>query len=220
MWYRPGFLDAVEADAALARCLALDWDQEHITLFGKTHPVPRLSSWHGDPGTAYRYANITMEPKPWVPVLTEIRDRIDRELTSDTAHSDTALSDTAHSDTAHSDTAFKIDTTFNSVLANRYRHGGDRAAWHADDEPELGPNPIIASVSLGATRRFRFRPKDPEKRQAGSTVSLDLKHGSLVVMAGATQANYHHEITKTARPVAERINLTFRTIQTVLHEKG
>ncbi|HBK45083.1 MAG TPA: alpha-ketoglutarate-dependent dioxygenase AlkB, partial [Xanthomonadaceae bacterium] len=97
---------------------------------------------------------------------------------------------------------------FNSVLANRYRDGRDAMGWHSDDEPELGPQPLIASLSLGAARRFAFRHRsDPALRLA-----LTLGHGDLLLMAGATQSHYRHALPRTARPVGERVNLTFRRI--------
>jgi alkylated DNA repair dioxygenase AlkB len=98
---------------------------------------------------------------------------------------------------------------FNSVLLNLYRNGRDSMGWHADDEPELGPAPAIASVSLGALRRFRLRPR------AGlvhAPLSLDLPHGSLLLMRGPTQQHWQHALPKTARPVGPRLNLTFRWV--------
>jgi alkylated DNA repair dioxygenase AlkB len=96
----------------------------------------------------------------------------------------------------------------NSVLCNRYRDGRDAMGWHSDDEPELGPEPVIASLSFGAARRFRLR----HRRAAGIGVDLELAPGSLLVMAGATQANYRHALPRSARVTAPRINLTFRRI--------
>jgi len=97
---------------------------------------------------------------------------------------------------------------FNSVLANLYRDGRDSMGWHSDDEPELGAQPAIASLSLGSTRRFVLKHRnDPSRKFA-----LELPHGSLLLMRGATQANYRHALPRTARPVGPRINLTFRRI--------
>ena len=164
--------------------MALDWDQEFITMFGKTHPIPRLSSWHGDPCCRYTYSNITMDPKPWTEGLRSVGDEI----------------------------ASATGIEANSVLANLYRSGRDRTAWHADDEPELGPEPVIASASFGATRRFRLRRRDASV----PPVAIDLEHGSLLVMKGETQTHWEHEITRTAKQVEPRVNLTFRTIKTPL----
>jgi alkylated DNA repair dioxygenase AlkB len=160
----------------------IDWQQEEIVLFGRRHLVPRLVAWHGDPGSAYAYSGTAHEPHPWTPTLTAIRQRIE------------ALT----------------DHTFNSVLLNLYRNGSDGMGWHTDDEPELGRNPVIASVSFGATRRFKLRHR---KRRAAVT-TLELTHGSLLLMAGNTQHAYVHAVPKTAVVSGERINLTYRCVQT------
>lgn len=97
---------------------------------------------------------------------------------------------------------------YNSVLCNLYRDGRDAMGWHSDSEPELGAAPVIASLSFGAARRFRLR----HKRDRALRVEFDLAPGSLLLMAGATQRNYRHDLPRTARPVAPRINLTFRRI--------
>jgi alkylated DNA repair dioxygenase AlkB len=105
--------------------------------------------------------------------------------------------------------ACELGLTFDSVLANRYRDGRDSMGWHSDDEKELGPDPVIASVSLGAGRRFRLRHRS---RPDLATLDLVLEHGSLLVMQGATQHHWKHCLPRTARPVGERINLTFRRV--------
>ena len=171
-----------EAEALLAGLRdAIPWSVHRIRLFGREVDSPRLSCWIGDPGTAYRYSGTLFEPRPWPPLLLPVRERLCAEL----------------------------GTGFNSVLANRYRGGRDCMGWHSDGEAELGPAPVIASLSLGATRRFVFKHRsDPARKLA-----LDLPHGSLLVMAGATQRHYRHALPRTARPVGERINLTFRRIQ-------
>jgi alkylated DNA repair dioxygenase AlkB len=162
----------------LRECIA--WRQEEIVIFGERKRVPRLVAWHGDAGAAYTYSGVPHEPEPWNEALGEIRARVE------------ALSGHA----------------FNAVLLNLYRGGADGMGWHADDEPELGRNPVVASVSLGATRRFRMR----HRRRKELTVDLELVHGSLLTMEGATQHHWVHAVPKTARPVGERINLTFRRI--------
>ncbi len=96
---------------------------------------------------------------------------------------------------------------FNSVLLNRYRTGKDSVSWHADDEPVFGERPVIASVSFGATRSFQFKHKSKDFK-----ARIELPHGSLLLMRGGTQAHWRHQVPKTARPVDERINLTFRVI--------
>jgi alkylated DNA repair dioxygenase AlkB len=179
--WRPAFRPD-EADELLALLRTrIDWQQEDIVIFGESRRVPRLVAWHGDPGTAYTYSGTAHEPLPWTPELQRIRQRVE-ELT------------------AH---------RFNSVLLNLYRDGNDGMGWHADDEPELGREPVIASVSLGATRRFKLRHR--RMRVAAST--LDLAHGDLLLMAGQTQHSYVHAVPKTARPVGTRVNLTFRWIR-------
>lgn len=159
----------------------IDWEVHRIRLFGREHDSPRLSSWIGDAEARYRYSGALFEPRPWPPALASLRSRLSEEL----------------------------GVAFNSVLANRYRDGRDAMGWHSDDEPELGPAPVIASLSLGATRRFALK----HRRRDGLKGALELGHGSLLVMAGATQANYRHALPRTARPVGERINLTFRWIR-------
>ncbi len=179
LWSRAFALD--EADALLADLLTgIDWQQEDIVLFGESRRVPRLVAWHGDPGTAYTYSGTAHEPLPWTAALQSIRHRVE------------AL-------TGH---------PFNSVLLNRYRDGRDGMGWHADDERELGHEPAIASVSLGATRRFKLR----HRRRHDAITTIELAHGDLLLMAGATQHAYVHAVPKTARAVGERINLTFRFV--------
>ena len=176
----PMWLAHVEADALFTSLLAsIGWEVHRIHMFGRQIDSPRLSCWIGDPGASYTYSRTRFEPHPWPSMLLPIRER---------------LRDT-------------LGVDFNSVLANRYRSGRDAMGWHSDDEPELGPQPVIASVSLGATRRFALKA-----RGEGGRLTLDLPHGSLLVMRGDTQARYRHALPATARPVGERINLTFRRV--------
>lgn len=185
LWW-PAWLGEDEA-SRLARGLraAVEWRQDRMTLFGKSHPLPRLQAWYGDASLDYTYSGITLAATPWLPDLAMLRSRLQEDL-------DTCLP----------------GTIFNSVLCNLYRDGRDSNGWHADDEPELGVDPTIASISLGASRRFRMR-----QRQGGAApFALDLPPGSLLVMAGKTQSAWQHTLAKTARPVGERINLTFRRI--------
>lgn len=159
----------------------LDWQREKIKLFGKEYWQPRLLAWYADAEASYRYSGIVHEPLPWQPALLELKKRI--ELAS--------------------------ASTYNSVLANLYRDGQDSMGWHSDDEPELGQAPIIASLSLGSSRRFAFRPR---KGFTGQRQRFDLGHGSLLIMRGQTQARWQHQIAKTKKQVGPRINLTFRWI--------
>jgi alkylated DNA repair dioxygenase AlkB len=158
----------------------IPWEQHRLRIFGRDVDSPRLSCWIGDEGTDYKYSGTRFEPRAWTPALASVRD----ELRS------------------------RYQLGFNSVLANLYRDGRDSMGWHSDDEPELGTAPVIASLSFGAVRRFRFRSR--EKKRV--VLAIDLAPGSLLVMQDATQRLYHHDLPKTARAGA-RINLTFRTIR-------
>jgi len=157
------------------------WQQLSIKLFGKSHPQPRLEAWYGDPGAHYSYSGIQHTPLPWTPELAQLRQALESFC----------------------------NARFNSVLLNLYRDGSDSMGLHADDEPELGPHPTIASLSLGAQRRMYFKHKT-RKDLIGP--SIDLPHGSLLVMAGETQQYWKHGIRKTRKACGARINLTFRLI--------
>lgn len=158
----------------------LPWSVHRIRMFGRSVDSPRLSAWIGDTGAVYRYSGTDFAPHPWNAALAALRTRLQEEL----------------------------DVPFNSVLANLYRDGRDAMGWHSDDEPELGPRPVIASVSLGGVRRFALK----HRQDAALGRTLELPHGSLLVMAGDTQRFYRHALPRTAKPVAPRINLTFRWI--------
>jgi len=158
----------------------VQWQQEEVLIFGQRRRVPRLVAWHGDTGASYVYSGTDHLPEPWTPALARIRDRV-QALTG---------------------------ARFNAVLLNLYRDGRDGMGWHADDEPELGPNPVIASVSLGATRRFCLR----HRRRKDLKLDLPLPHGSLLCMSGETQHHWLHAVPKTRLPVGERVNLTFRLV--------
>lgn len=178
-----GWMRRGDADALLAVLLAtVPWEVHRIRLFGREVDSPRLSCWIGDPQATYTYSGTRFTPQPWPDVLQPLRARLQREL----------------------------GVNFNSVLGNLYRDGRDYMGWHSDNERELGARPVIASVSLGATRRFVL------KRRDGSSLklALDLQHGSLLAMAGDTQAHYRHALPATAKPIGPRINLTFRRIVT------
>ncbi|RSK49582.1 alpha-ketoglutarate-dependent dioxygenase AlkB family protein [Hymenobacter rigui] len=182
------FLSPAEADKLLVTLTAeVPWRQDPIRLFGKQVPQPRLTAWYGDAGAAYSYSGLQLEPLPWLPELQQLRRQVEQTT----------------------------GTRFNSVLLNLYRSGQDSMGYHADDEPELGPEPIIASVTLGATRSFRLKPRPaafPASAPLPEAVSLPLTSGSLLVMSGSTQRNWLHALPKTARPVGPRLNLTFRLV--------
>ena len=181
--YTPHFFSAKESESYF-KILRQDiaWRADEITLYGKTHPIPRLQAWYGESHTTYRYSSLTLEPLAFTQTLLEIKESVE----SASHHK------------------------FNCVLANLYRTGRDYAAWHSDDEVVLGDNPTIASVSFGATRKFRLKHKTD---RGLAPIDLDLEQGSLLVMSGQTQRNYKHQLVKTAREVGERINLTFRFIE-------
>ena len=178
----PRWLDRAEADALFEALQSeVPWSQGTMTLFGREIREPRLTAWFGD--ADYTYSGRTVRAAPWTAILASLRDRVARAS----------------------------GAAFNAVLLNLYRDGRDSMGMHADDEPELGVNPVIASVSLGETRRFVLAPKTKSaKRQGG--YEFDLGHGSLLVMAGACQHRYRHGVPKQPRSVRERINLTFRQI--------
>lgn len=188
----PQWLDTAEADALFAELRqAIAWETHRIRLFGRELASPRLSCWIGDPGATYTYSRSRFEPRPWPPALAAVRGRVEQVC----------------------------GARFNSVLANLYRDGQDSMGWHSDDEPELGARPVIASLSLGAARRFRFRRRRArgEPAQPGDTFELALPHGSLLRMAGATQRLYRHDLPRVRGLAAARINLTFRRIDTSAH---
>jgi alkylated DNA repair dioxygenase AlkB len=176
----PAWIEAAQAEALFMRLRTqVDWQNHPVRLFGREHPAPRLSGWIGDADARYRYSGLVRDPAPWLPELSALRSRLRDAL----------------------------GIGFNSVLANLYRDGRDAMGWHADDEAELGEAPVIASISLGAARRFVLKHRDGETKLA-----LDLPSGSLLLMRGATQAHYRHALPRTVRPVGARINLTFRRI--------
>ena len=176
--YDATFLRPSDADALFATLLRdVDWRQDHIQLFGRTHALPRLQQWFADDGLAYTYSRVTLPPAPWPSALDALRTRLQAE----------------------------VGAPFNSCLASLYRDGQDTNGWHADDEPEFGTDPVIASVSLGAVRTFRMRHETTRQ-----TWSIELGHGSLLVMAGATQRCWKHTVPRRMRCASPRVNLTFR----------
>lgn len=173
--------DAVQ-DSEELFCLLqneIAWREEPIKMFGKSMLQPRLLAWYGDANANYRYSGTTHSPLPWTPSLTRLKDQVEALTKS----------------------------SFNSVLLNLYRDGNDSMGYHSDDEPELGRQPVIASLSFGAERRFNIKHK-----QTGELISFDLPHNSLFVMKGDFQRTWKHSIPKTKKKVGPRINLTFRQI--------
>lgn len=191
LWYDPSFFAPDEADALLKELEAtVPFRVDSIVIFGKRHLLPRQTAWFGDEGCTYKYSGIRMSPARWTPAIERIRAKVEA----------------------------RAGARFNSVLLNRYRDGADKVDWHSDDEPDLGPAPVVASVSFGGVRTFKLRWKDPEERarhkEEGSPRDLrfELAHGSLLLMAGETQRFWEHQVPATAKLVPPRINLTFRRI--------
>jgi alkylated DNA repair dioxygenase AlkB len=179
--YLPGFLPPGRAEALFRKLLAeVPWREDTITLFGKTYPQPRLTALYGEGGKTYAYSGITLHPLPFTPLLQQLREAVERESGHD----------------------------FSTVLINLYRDGRDSNGWHADNERELGPAPVIASLSLGAPRAFHLKHRHRKEQRC----KLVLEPGSLLLMAGDTQRYWLHQVPKTRRAVGPRINLTFRKI--------
>jgi len=178
-WF-PHWLEPERAASALIHLIdEVMWKQDMIGTPGGPKRLPRLTAWQGEPGAVYVYSGIRNEPLAWTPTVRELK--VALEVT--------------------------IGATFNSVLLNRYRDGADSMGWHADREPELGNEPVIASLSLGAARRFDLR-----HNESGAMRSFELTSGSLLVMRGQTQAHWRHRVPKVPGLRGERINLTFRFV--------
>lgn len=176
------FLTRPQSDAYFAELLDLvEWTQQIIRIRGREVASPRLSAWYGDPEAHYSYSGLSLSPRPWLPVILELKTAVEAVCRA----------------------------PFNSVLLNLYRDGADSMGWHSDDEPELGERPVIASLSLGATRRFRLRHR---RRRDLEPVAIDLENGSLLIMAGDTQRCWKHQLPKSKRVAEPRVNLTFRNI--------
>jgi alkylated DNA repair dioxygenase AlkB len=179
--YHPLFFNKIDADEYFSRLINnIDWQQDTITVFGKTHLQPRLTVFFANNDKRYKYSNIMMQPNAFNRDLLNIKKAVES----------------------------KLNVEFTSCLANLYRHGKDSNGWHADNEKELGPEPIIASVSFGAERIFQLK----HRHDKGLRTKLVLQHGSLLIMKGQTQNYWLHQIPKTNKPTGKRINLTFRII--------
>jgi alkylated DNA repair dioxygenase AlkB len=178
--YLPEWLAKAEADHCVASLRQeLAWEQREIVIFGRRVRQPRLIAWAGSLG--YRYSGQTLEPRASTATTATLTARV----------------------VAHT------GVPFNHVLVNRYRDGADSIGLHADDEPELGRDPVVATLSLGATRRFVLKPR---RAQLGAARSLEVEHGSLLVMGGTCQRHYVHGVPRQAGVTGERISLTFRYV--------
>ncbi len=178
--YAPEWIDKPAASALLARLIEeLAWEQRPIVVFGKEILQPRLICWAGE--LPYKYSGQTLESRPLDGILAELNARVSEA----------------------------VGVPFNHVLLNRYRDGKDHMGWHADDEKELGRQPVIAAISLGARRKFTLHRKRNKKQKR----RYELANGSLLVMGGACQHTWRHSVPKMAAVQGERINLTFRLLK-------
>jgi len=159
-----------------------NWEDHDVVLFGKRIAEPRLSTWHSEADITYRYSGSLRTPQPWSKLLESLRDEC----------------------------SAKTGAQFNAVFVNLYRDGADGVGWHADNEPCNGPEPTIASLSFGATRRFDLR-----HRESRETVSAQLDAGSLLVMSGLSQRAWVHRVPQSKRIKEPRVNLTFRNVVNV-----
>ena len=160
----------------------LPWQSDIVTLFGKTHVTTRQIVWMGDTEADYQYSGHVRQTVPWSSTVFHVKQYIEQALAK-----------------------IGVTANFNTCLLNYYPSGSDGMGYHADDEKELGAQPIIASLSLGATRKFVFKHKKTQDK-----VELYLESGQLVVMHGDTQTFWKHTITKTKKVSEGRISLTFR----------
>jgi len=176
-------LPLAEPDTLILQRLIAEvpWRSEEVVMWGRRMPQPRLTAWYGNAGARYAYSGIKLDPLPWTPLLADLKTRVE-------------------------DVA---DVTFNSVLLNYYRDHHDSVGFHSDDEPELGERPVIASLSLGAERKFVLKHKHLKHI---APVRLRLASGSLLLMKGDTQRCWRHGVPKESRACGPRINLTFRQI--------
>ena len=180
--YFPNFFESNLSDDFFEKLKnEIPWQQDKITVYGKTHQQPRLTALFGNEGMPYSYSNIKMQPHHWTLPLQKIKSHIENV----------------------------VGTNFTTVLLNRYRNGQDSNGWHADNEKELGTNPVIASISFGAERSFYLKHNTIQEQK----LKITLEHGSLLLMRGTTQHFWKHQIPKTTKPIGERINLTFRVIK-------
>ena len=179
--YYPNFYDFLEANTIFEQLLnEIPWQQDDIKVYGKVYAQPRLTALFGNDGKPYSYSNIKMQPHPWNLILQKMKFQIENVIAEN----------------------------FTTVLLNLYRNGKDSNGWHADNEKELGINPVIASLSFGEERYFHLQHNTDKELK----LKILLEHGSLLIMKGTTQHFWKHQIPKTAKPIGNRINLTFRKI--------
>ncbi len=175
-----GFFAKPEADRFFHELReGIAWRQESMYMYGKKVAFPRLTAWYGDNDKDYSFSGIKLSPHPWTDSLLKIRSKVEQFSKA----------------------------SFNSVLLNLYRNGNDSISWHTDAEPELGRNPVIASLSLGVARKFQLRHVNGHGK-----LDIELTHGSLLLMRGELQHYWQHQLPKSKTVLSERINLTFRLI--------
>ncbi len=180
--YYPAFFNPKESSEFFKSLLhSIQWRQDNITVFGKSYLQPRLTALYANNNSSYSYSNITMNPNPFTKELLLIKEKVESECS----------------------------VKFTTCLLNLYRDGKDSNGWHADNEKELGKNPVIASVSFGEDRWFHFKHRTNKNLKQ----KMVLQHGSLLIMKGKTQHNWLHQVPKTKKTIGPRINITFRVIQ-------
>jgi alkylated DNA repair dioxygenase AlkB len=179
--YIPAFYSTAESQQLMEQlCTTVPWQQETLNFGGRRVLVPRLQAWYGDFTANYGYSGLQLRPLPWTSVLLDIKTKIEK----------------------------RFDMSFNSVLLNYYRNGQDSVAWHSDNEAALGPDPLIASLSLGKERRFELKHRDG----LTSKVNIELADGSLLLMGSGLQQYWFHQLPKQSWVTEPRLNLTFRLI--------
>ena len=179
--YFPNFFNEEKSDLLFEKLKSeIPWQQDDIKVYGKIYAQPRLTALYGNEGKQYSYSSVIMQPHSWNALLTSIKEKVET----------------------------LCDEKFTTVLLNLYRNGKDSNGWHADNEKELGKNPVIASVSFGVSRPFYLKHNTLNEK-----LKIELEHGSLLVMKGETQHYWKHQIAKTAKEIGPRINLTFRIIK-------
>jgi len=179
--YLSAFYSRAESQQVMEQLLAtVPWQQETLKFGGRQVLVPRLQAWYGELTANYGYSGLHLAPLAWTPALLAIKTKIEKSF----------------------------DMSFNSVLLNYYRNGRDSVAWHSDDETELGPDPLIASLSFGAERRFEMKHRDGKTPK----INIELADGSLLLMGSGMQRHWSHQLPKQPWVTAPRLNLTFRLI--------
>jgi alkylated DNA repair dioxygenase AlkB len=179
--YFCAFYSETESRQVRKQLLAtVPWQQDTLKFGGRQVLVPRLQAWYGDLTANYGYSGLRLTPLPWTAALLSIKTKVEK----------------------------CVDRSFNSVLLNYYRNGHDSVAWHSDDETELGPDPLIASLSFGAKRKFELKHRNGKTQK----INIELADGSLLLMGTGLQKHWSHQLPKQPWVTEPRLNLTFRLI--------